>query len=242
MPLADFQDVLPRLVREHGNKVTAPDFDRALASAVRQYSQDKPRQLVRDYTWPAAGYTAPGVPTELTEDSAILRAEYPVGQVPAALVGVTHYVTDAPLGLLCESALPAGAVVRITFTAAHQLVGGSAPVDTIPVRDRDAVLNYAAHLLCRELATLYAGERESSIAADGSNTDSRARSYAARSRDYRAAYFAQLGIADPMGGSGGGGASSASASQGAGAVVGWGARPRPSWRTNGANSARPGEV
>lgn len=233
MAYLDYMNTLPRMVRENGDKVTGQDLERAIASAVLQYSADKPRTLVASFTWEDAGYFADSVPDGYTADSTLLQAEYPVGNVPPTLVGMAPFVTSGPLGLVCETALPAGAVVRITYTAAHVLVGGGTPQDTIPLRHRDAVLNYAAHLLCRELATLYAGERDSSISADGSATDTRARNYAARSKDYRAAYYAALEMADPM--QAGTGGSAGAAGAGAGAVVGWGRRPRPSWRTNDNN-------
>ncbi|MDP3614517.1 MAG: hypothetical protein Q8R98_21950, partial [Rubrivivax sp.] len=154
------------------------------------------------------------------------------GQQPASLVGLLQYVTEGPLGLLCETSLPAGALLRITFTAEHELVQGTTPKDTIPAKHRDGVAAYAAHLLCRELATLYSAERESSIAADGSNSESRARNYAFRAREFRSAYYATIGVADPM--ASGTGGNSASSATGAGAVVSWGSRARPSWRTNDA--------
>ena len=233
MSLADYQALLPRLVREQGSHVTSTDVDRAIASAVRQYSTDVPRQVVKDYTWTAAGFTSSGLPSGMAVDSTVLRAEYPVGQQPPALLDLAIMLTTGAAALVCATSLPAGAVVRITFTAEHELTNGMSPKDTVPLKHRDAVAHYAAHLLCRELATLYSAERESSIAADGSNTDSRARNYAARAREFRSSYYAAIGVADPMAtGNGGGGAGAASGTNGASAVVSWGSRPRPSWRTN----------
>lgn len=235
MAYTDYTALLPKLVRETGDKLLTADFERAIASAVLQYSTDKPRTLVANFTWEETGYFADTVPAGFTTDSALLQAEYPLGNVPPTLVGMSPFVTSGPLGLVCETTLPAGAVVRITFTAAHALVGGGTPQDTIPLRHRDAVAHYAAHLLCRELATLYAGERESSIGADGSSTDSRARNYAARSKDYRASYYAGLEMADPMQVASGSGGAGASVGAGASTVVSWGSRPRPSWTTNDNN-------
>lgn len=234
MSLEYYLETLPRLVRENGGKLLATDFERAVESAVVQYSLDAPRRLVRDVTWPTTGYFTADLPAELTEDSPIYGAEYPIGSVPVNTVHVAQHVTEGPLQLLCEALLPGGAVVRVTFGGAHQLVGGTTPVDTIPTRHRDAVLHYAAHLLCREMATLFSGEIDSAIAADGSNTESRARNYAQRAKDYRASYYAQIGVADPMAKAAGGGSSQAagSATAAAGAVGSWPSRRRPSWRTN----------
>jgi hypothetical protein len=228
MSLVEFQFLVQRLVRAPAELVTPDDVDRVLGSAVRQYSQDRPRTLVRDVTWLAAGYYGP-VPAELGADSLVLEAEQPIGEVPRRLRQVALAINPPEvLQLVCEDSLAAGAVLRLQFTAVHQLDAG---VDTIPSEDRDAVGSWAAHLLCRELATHFSGERESSIGADGSNTDSRARNYSMRAKEYRAAYFGALGMADPGAGSSGSG-SGAAAPAGAAAVAAWPARKRP-WFTVG---------
>lgn len=223
MSLADYQFLVDRLVRAPAELVTPQDIDRVIASGVRQYSLDRPRTLVRDVTWTAAGYFGP-VPAEMDVTSRVLQAQSPVGDVPPSLRTVAIAVEPAALKLVCEDSLAAGAVLRLEFTAPHQLGTG---VDTIPAAHRDAVASWAAHLLCRELSTHFSGERESSIGADGSNTESRARNYAARAKDYRAAYFSGLGMVDPA-------ASGGSASlpgDGAGAVATWPKRQRPWFRT-----------
>jgi hypothetical protein len=71
-----------------------------------------------------------------------------------------------------------------------------ATADSIPQRHRLAVA-FAAHLLCQQLATRFAGDRETTLGSDMSRTESRSRNYAARAKDYRAAYFAGIGQLDP---------------------------------------------
>lgn len=225
MALVDFQNLVQRLVRAPAELVTADDIDRVIGSAVRQYSTDRPRTLVRDVTWLDTGYYGP-VPAELGVDSQVLEAEQPIGDVPRNLRQVAlAIIPPEVLQLVCEDSLAAGDVLRLQFTAQHELDAGN---DTVPSEDRDALGSWAAHLLCRELATYFSGERESSIGADGSNTDSRARNYAARAKDYRAAYFSALGITDPMASGSGNGAAPVA---GAGAVATWPARERPWFRT-----------
>lgn len=231
MALTDYRLLLARLVRAPDDTVTAEDVDRAIAAAVLRLTLDRPRTLVRDVTWAATGHVGP-LPAGLTAVSTVLQAEYPAGQVPPELVqvGVQSTITDGQ-ELLCEDVLPAGAVVRVTFTAAHELDDDT---DTIPPECRQAVGSWAAHLLCNELATLYSGERDSSINADGSSTDSRARNYAARAREFRGAYYAALGMADPQGSAGSGGSTAAAPTvEGAGAVAAWPARARPWFRVTG---------
>ena len=227
MPLADYQALVPRLVRDQSQQITPQDVDRAIAAAVRQYSGDRPRELVRDVTWSGGHFGTP--PAEFTLDSKVLEAESPVGQVPPQRVTVVVALgVDDSIGLVSDATIAAGATVRLTFTAPHQVTSGATDVDTVPTAHREAVAMFAAAQLLRELATYYSGERESSIGADGSNTESRARNYAARARDCRAAYYAALRLVDPMA-TGKGSASSAgsaAAGQPASAVVSWPARTR----------------
>jgi hypothetical protein len=232
MSLAYLQNLLPRLVREQPHNVGTGDIDRAIQSAVSQFSYDQPRRLVDDFTWGADGHYSASMPPEATSYTLVLDAEWPIGQSPKQTVGVTVYLTETALRLVCEQPLTAAAVVRITYTAEHVVVGGTEPRCTVPKRHLDHVGFYAAHLLCRELATQFSAERESSISADGSNTESRARNYAARSREYRAAYYAGLGLVDPLQAAGQGGAAGMGVTPGASATVSLGRRARPSWRTN----------
>lgn len=232
MSLAYLQDLLPRLVREQPHNVGTGDIERAIQSAVRQFSYDQPRRLVDDFTWGADGHYSASMLPEATSYTLVLDAEWPVGQTPKQTVGVTVYLTETELRLVCEQPLPATAVVRITYTAEHVVVGGVQPRCTVPRRHLDHVGYYAAHLLCRELATQYSAERESSISADSSNTESRARNYAARAREYRAAYYAGLGLLDPMQAADRGGAGAMGVTQGASTSVSLGRRARPSFRTN----------
>ncbi len=232
MSLAYLQELLPRLVREQSRNAGTGDIDRAIHSAVSQYSADQPRRLVDDFTWGADGHFSGGMLPEASSYTVVLEAEWPIGQQPKQTVGVTIYLTETALRLVCEQALQASSVLRISYTAEHVVVAGTTPRCTVPRRHLDAVGYYAAHLLCRELATQYSAERESSIAADGSNTESRARNYAARSREYRAAYYAGIGMVDPLQAAERGGPGAAGVTAGAGTSVSLGRRSRPSWRTN----------
>lgn len=228
MALSDFRTLVGRLLRAPADQVTPEDVDRVLGAAVLRYSLDAPRTLVRDVTWATDGCFGPP-PAEMSAASRLLQAEYPVGDVPPTLLELGLAVEPpGTLQLVSTASLAAGAVVRVEFTAAHVLDAGE---DTVPPEHRDAVGAFAAHLLCRELATLFSGERDSSIAADGSDTDSRARNFAARAREYRGAYYAALGMADPQGGDGG--ARAAPTPEGAGAVAAWPGRARPWFRTTG---------
>jgi hypothetical protein len=220
MALADLQLLVQKMVSEDGGVLTDADRASAIGLAVLRYSGDVPRELVRDTGWLVEGFLGP-LPPDWVDGSTLRSAEYPIGQHPRSLIGVALYA-DAGGSLLVaeQQILPAGAEVRITFAAPHQL---DEDTDTIPAMHREAVASYAAHVLCRQLATRYSAEREASVGADHSNTESRARNYAARAKEYRAAYYVGIDQIDPYLQGGAGGASSIPA---VASVGSWPARQR----------------
>lgn len=232
MALADYQQLVDSLVRDTSGTLTPTDRDRAIDLARLRYSADAERTLTQDVTWTEAGYFGP-MPAGWVTGAYLLGAEYPIGQQPAASIELSVYLQPGPVeNLVTPDALASGDVVRVTFAAPHQLTGSPTPADTIPDRHREAVASYAAHVLCKQLATHYSGERETSINADASNTESRARNYAARAKDYRAAYFSGIGKADPQSAGSNGGAGGGSSSEPAASVSSWAGRKRNVIRTN----------
>jgi hypothetical protein len=244
MAFTDYQQLVSDMVRDSATVVDTAARDRAIEQARVRYSADALRTLVADVTWPQAGYSAPA-PEGWNEEAWVKQAEHPIGQQPPSFVDLSIMAAPGEGGAVAWSLaspvwLPADAVIRLTYTAGHELrpaveateetpaVPGA---DTIPVKHRLAVASYAASLLCRQLAAYYSGQRESAIGADSSRTETRAREYAARAKEYRAAYYADLGVADPAaqdGGSSGGG------TQAAGAVGSWPGRARHSLTPRGA--------
>lgn len=212
MSLAYIQALIDDLARDQGEVLSADARTRALEAARLQYSVDRPRILVEDIAW-ASGNLAP-VPSSWTESVWIKSAEYPIGRDPASLIDVAPYRSPEGWHLLAATPVQAGDLVRVTFMADHQL---TELVDTIPVVHRLAVAQYAAHLLCHQLATYYSAQRETMLGSDASVTETRAREFAARSKELRTAYYIGVCLADPFKGSGG---ASASGSAAAG-VVSW---------------------
>ena len=82
----------------------------------------------------------------------------------------------------------------------------------VPPAHRLALAQWAAYLLCQQLATRYSSERETTLGVDMAHTQSRAQAYAVRAKEYRQAYYAGTGQADPLD-------PSAAPSQGAAAAV-----------------------
>lgn len=226
MALADYQTLVTQMVRDESGAIATTDRDTAIELARLRYSQDVERDLTEDVTWAATGYYGP-LPEGWADGAWIRHAEYPIGRQPVETIDMALYV-DTALGqrLAVPYTLGIGSVVRVTYAAPHLLTGGGTPADTIPAVHREAVASYAAHVLCKQLATKYSGERDSSIGADNSNTESRARNYAWRAKEYRAAYFAGIGKVDPLadksGGSGGSGGDAAAS------VSAWPGRTRNS--------------
>lgn len=226
MALADYQTLVTSLVRDQSGAITDADRDRAIELARLRYSEDAERMLTEDVTWAQAGYFGP-LPQGWAAGAWLIDAEYPVGQQPPAKIELAIYQEPTAQQLVAQDALAAGSVVRVSFAAPHQL---TANADTIVLVHREAVASYAAHVLCKQLAAYYSAERETSINADSSNTESRARNYALRAKDYRAAYFAGIGKADPQAAGGAGAAGNGSAP--AASVSAWSGRPRAGLRSN----------
>lgn len=222
MALADIQALLGDLVRDQDGVIDAGARVRAIEAARLSYSRDEMRELVDDVLWPATGVIAP-VPARWTDGSWMKGAVRMVGGVASGALDLLLDRTPGGWNLLSQEVLVQGTVVRLTYTADHLL---DATSDTVPLVHRLAVAQYAAHLLCHQLATHYSGQRDSAMGADVSQTESRAREFAARSKEYRAAYFVGIGKPDPYArttsGAGGGNTGTAAAAS----VGSWPARCR----------------
>jgi hypothetical protein len=224
MAYADVQQLIDQMIRNQDDLIKPTQRDSALARALAQYSLDAPRQVVVDITQAAASYTLP-VPTDWSTTSDVVRCEYPIGQRPVAYIALAVYFRPGGNDLLAEQELPLGAVLRLTYTAAHQLSSNTPTQDTVPPEHQHALACLAGHLLCLELATYFSGDREPTIGADVAQGQTRAQAYAARSRDLRGQYYAGIGKADPLARSSSGGASGSSAVASA-ATVSFMGRPR----------------
>jgi hypothetical protein len=197
--LIDYQNLVDNMVRAPAETMKAEDRDMAIELARLRYSSDAERKLTQDVVWAGAGYLGP-LPAGWVDGSYLVSGEYPIGQQPLSLIEISIYVTTVDQQLVTTESLPAEATVRVQFAAPHVLQGEDvAAVDTIPLAHREAVANYAAHVLFKQLAAHFSGERETSIGADGSNTESRARNYAYRAKECRAAYYGGIGKVDPQG-------------------------------------------
>lgn len=225
MAFADFQKLVEQLVSNQDKLIKPAQRDSAIARAVLSYGQDMPRERVADAVFVAAGYSL-AVPNDWVETSNLIQVEYPIGQRPIATIPMAVYRNASAYELLTEDEMAAGSTVRLTYTTVHTLASDGGQ-DTIPAHHQHGLSCLAASYLCMELATLFSGDRDSTINADVSQGQTRAQAYAARSRDLRGQYYAAIGKADPLArtsgsGSGGSGGQSTSAA----AVGSWQGRSR----------------
>jgi len=194
--LSDYQALVISLVRDDAGKVAPLDRDTAIASAVERYSADMPRETVEDIN---------GLGTQLLAlpggwqagFSDIWLLEYPIGRVPPTLVNQDDYsLYQTPTGpqIQLRYSVAAGTDnVRATYTVKHQLDGAN---DTIPANHREVVACWAAASLCDQLATLYAGQSDSTLQADAVDYKNKSAMFAARARALRTRYTNELGVSD----------------------------------------------
>lgn len=192
--LSDYQTLVTDFVRDDAAKITPTNLDVAISAAVDRYSEDRPVDKAADLA--GVSGTLIALPQAWEAGFSVLKSlEYPVGQVPPALLdndAWSLYLGVAGQQIMLLSALPAAATVRATFTVRHTL---TAAADTIPRRHREPVAKLAAASLCDQLAALYANDTDSSIGAGMAQGQTKSQAYAARARDYRKQYQETVGVA-----------------------------------------------
>ncbi|HEY9081338.1 hypothetical protein [Magnetovibrio sp.] len=195
MALSDFQDLVDDLVRDSGGKITTADRDQAIALAVLRYSKDRPRVVTEDVTCVAGSFQALPASWE-AEFSVITELEYPIGNVPPALLnpeGWDLYQGLNGFEIMLAETMAADATLRVRFTAKHTVDGVT---DTVPEHDREAVSAWAAAVLLDQLAALHTGKKQSTLKSDSVDHGSIGGGYARRAKEQRQRYFDELGL-DP---------------------------------------------
>lgn len=192
MAIQDLQTLVGQMARVDG--ILSSDRDDAIAVAVARYSKDRPRLTVEDVS--AVGSLLPLPAGWVAGVSGLVELEYPVDRDPPSVIPAVDArldVTPSGQRVRLANALPAGAVVRIRFTAPHTVDGVT---DTIPPIDREAVAAYAAAHLLDGLAVEKSGDSDTSISAANVSRATPAQEYAARAKDLRRRYLTGLSI-DP---------------------------------------------
>ncbi|GAK43605.1 conserved protein [Tepidicaulis marinus] len=188
MALADFQSLVSNLIRDYSGEIADADRDQALSLAVTRYSTDRPRTHIEAVL--AGGTTALDLPQAWEENFSTLRALGIPGQGEIA-----GKVEQTITGTIIRTAdtIRSGTNVHVSFTVQHVLDEND---DTIPPADREAVASWAAALLLEQLASYYAGAKQSTIDADSVDWQSKSRDFAGRAARLRKLYQDHLGI-DP---------------------------------------------
>lgn len=204
MSLNHYQALVPDAVRDKDGVISTTQRDTAIQTAVLRYSQDRPRVLVEDIT-SAGGYVLP-LPFYFRQGfSELQRIEQPIGNEPESCIELPRvrlYQSPTETQIKLPTWLLAGDVARVSYTARHELSADYVNVldetvagtDTIPLEHRNAVVCYAASLLCEQLANNYATSVEPTIGADAVNHASKTETFAARARALRGQYLKDLGI------------------------------------------------
>jgi hypothetical protein len=189
--------------------------DRAIAQAVLVYSADAPQRL-NDLVAGISGSSFDPPPGWVAGRSQLDQVEYPLGQVPRAVLAAAVVLDDASeLQIVLADQALSNATVRVYFTAPHTL---TADASTVPAEHENALACWVAAELCLQLATQKGHERDATISAAAVNGQSQSGDLARRARDWLRTYRSTLGLPDPDDKPGVAAASS---------VVSWGrSRPR----------------
>jgi hypothetical protein len=194
MTLAAKQQLVTNLVRDDNAKVSVTQRDEAIALAVRRYSADRPKTKVEDVLCAAGGNLLANPASWQVDFSRAASLEYPIGDVPPALIANDRWRRYAAPGgeqFQLDDRLPVNATVRVTYGILHTLTSG---VDTIPDADEEAFARLAASILCDELAAYSSNRSESTIQADTVNNESQAREYRAQAKVYLQQYLNRIGV------------------------------------------------
>lgn len=194
MSLSAIQSLIDDLVPDTGGRLKAGALDRAVEAARVHYSADRPLRLITDIEVLTAGNSVP-LPAGWEPDFSVLQeVEYPVGNMPPSMLKPAAYaVIQSPSGsvIYVLDAVPAGATVRVTYSAPHVLTSLQC---TIPPARFEAVACWAAALLADQLAAAYADNTEPTIAVDRVDQTSPSRTWAARAKAYRERYAQLVGV------------------------------------------------
>jgi hypothetical protein len=176
-------------------------LDKAVQSAVTQYSSDRPREVVVDLTGNGTPFYKTSLMTGWVDEwSQALKIEY-----PAETVGASDYPTfldpssdwrlhrDATyyyLWLVARSPA-ASETIRVWFTIPHTVstaVGAVPAADTIPTPDKESVLDLAASIACMHLATEAAQSTDMDVPSDSTNYRDAADKLFQAAREWRMRY------------------------------------------------------
>lgn len=175
-----------------------PEKIKAVTRALSTHSRYRPRRIVEDVPG-AGGSDYDVILCGFWEEgfSRVLQVEYPVpaSGVAELLEDEDWQIYDTPAGRVLRflAHVPSvGQTFRVTYTIPHRcdLEGAC----SVAPADEEAVHALAAAYYCEMLATYFAQDQDSTIAADSVDHTSKTKAYSSRAKAYRARYNEHMGI------------------------------------------------
>ena len=186
--LADILPLVDAFVRDEVSRLSLDDRLAGIAVAVARYGRDRPRQRVEDVA-SADGRTL-ALPSGWSEDSALVGAEYPIGESPPASTPCSLYAAPSGAVFRLDDGVATGSLVRLTYTAPHVV---SDTEDSVRPSHREPLAAYAAAFLLDNLAAAAINDGEPTIQADSTDRRTKSQEYAARARALRKMYDETVG-------------------------------------------------
>lgn len=186
----DLTQLAQNMTGDEAGRLNADDAVIAVRLALLRYSTDRPRTELSICPVQPDGH-ALAVPESWEEGSRVVYLECPAGQ--AQLTAADWEITETLSGpriRLRHGVQPGpGVNALVRYTVAHTEA-------SVPPGDLEAVAHWAAALMLDQLASLYSGDKQSTIDADAVDHAGRGNTYASRAAEHRKLYFDHLGV-DP---------------------------------------------
>ena len=178
--------------KDTSGRLSETDKDNAISTAITRYSRHRPLTKILDIA--GSGTNDINVPAEWVPEFSELRSvEYPVGQVPAELLGADDFtVYKSPAGekiRLLTQRPSAQETLRITITVLRTQ-------ESIPAVDLNSVADFAASLCLRTLASMYLDTSDPTIGADVVNYRSKSGEATSLANKLEEQYNKHIGIKD----------------------------------------------
>lgn len=194
--MIDLVQLATAMTGDEAGRLTETDANRAVLLALLRYSSDRPRQARSACLVQSDGRTLALPATWEPGQSRIVSIFYPAGdcagqaalQLLPADAWLQHETPNGEAITLLYGS-QAGDVAYVHYTASHTAA-------TVPPADLESVAHWAAALMLDQLASLYSGDKQSTIEADAVDHQGKGGSYAARAAEHRKLYLDHLGI-DP---------------------------------------------
>lgn len=183
----DLTQLAKSMTGDEAGRLTEDDAINAVQLALLRYTTDRPLTQIAVCPVQPDGYNL-ALPESWEPSSRVTYVECPAGVRSLAADGWEMSETlTGPRIRLTHSEPGVNALVRYTVT--HT-------VETVPPGDFEAVAHWAAALMLDQLASLYSGDKQSTIDADAVDHAGRGNTYAARASEHRKLYLDHLGV-DP---------------------------------------------